>query len=704
MTSPVRRAALAVMLILTLIGGSGLLLGASLAPGARIASETIQAVDEHVLDFPPLGDVVKPPEERSVVLSAEGIVLAVFRDVNRKVIPLSDIPPMVRNAVIATEDARFWTHPGVDWEAVARAAVGNLQAGEITSGASTITQQLIKNLTGADDVTLRRKLQEAVWAIELEDRLGKEEILELYLNQAYFGNGVYGIGTATEYYFGKDIGQLTVDEAALLAGLIRAPGANDPVANPGDAVQRRNIVLRQMAQNRFLTTDDATRLSAQPLVLNLTPLDDDQNPFFAAYIRNLLLDEPALGPDRATRDQVLRTGGLEIRTTLLLPIQEIANQAIREILPDRNGPQASLVAVDPKTGAIVAIGSGPKEFGRGPGLTEVLPAVPGLGSSFGRQPGSAFKAFGIVAALESGISPTYTTDTPSPYVPQGICRRLDPEWQPGNYSDGGSGVLDMAGAVAQSSNVYFAKLVDEFIGPQKLIETARRMGITSSNIQPHCAAMLGSEDVYPLDMASAFGTLANDGVHCEPYAIAEVRDRNGNVLFTGGNKCNPAVDPGIAHRATALLTGPIEAGTASRNGRIGRPAAGKTGTTSDYRDAWFTGFIPQLSAATWVGYEQPAPLSDSRCSGGRVTGGCLPTMIWQRFMTRAIDALVIGVEPFETPPPLPAEEVGDVVATSTEGVDQSVTAQIADALDALGNLGNLGDLGDRPRRRGRGGR
>ncbi|MGH8887270.1 MAG: penicillin-binding protein [Egibacteraceae bacterium] len=656
---------LAIMVVPMLILGAGLLLGAGLAPSAGPASSLVRQVDHQLLDFPPLGDVFRRPDERSVVLAADGSLLAVLRTYNRKVVPLTDIPLHVQNAVLATEDARFWDHHGVNWEAVGRAAIGNLQEGRITSGASTITQQLVKNLTGQDDVTLQRKLQEAVWAVQLERQVSKQQILEAYLNETYFGNGVYGIGTAAEHYFGKQVGALAVDEAALLAGMIRSPAQNDPITHPEAAVARRNIVLGQMAGHGYVDRAEADRLTSQPLALTVSPLPADQNPFFVAYVRSLLLNDPTLGPDRATRDRLLLRGGLEIRTTLQPPIQRLADQAIREVLTNPNGPQAALVAVDPKTGAILAIGSGPKEFGRGPGRTEVLPAVPGVGST-GRQPGSAFKAFEVVTALESGVSPTFTADTPSPYQPAGMCQKLDPSWQPGNYADSGGGVLDMAEAVAKSSNVYFARLVDEFTGPAKLVETARRMGITHSKLDPFCGAVLGTEEVFPLDMASAFGTLANDGIHCEPYAVSEVRDRDGNVLIQGGNTCRRAVEQGIARRATDLLQGPIADGTASRNGQIGRPAAGKTGTTSEYRDAWFTGYIPQLSAAAWVGYEQPAVLYDRRCPGGRVTGGCLPTMIWQRFMKDAIGALGLPVEQFAQPPPLPTAPVPSVVGKPVE--------------------------------------
>lgn len=666
------RVALAAVLASTLLAGAGLLLGAGLAPSAVVAASLVSVLHRDLLDFPPLGNVMRRPDERSLVLAADGSVLAVLRAVNRKVTPLEEIPDLVQQAVIATEDTRFWTHPGVNWGAVGRAAITNLRAGEVTSGASTITQQLVKNLTGDNEPTLRRKLQEAVWAIELEQRVSKGEILERYLNETYFGNGVYGIATAAEYYFGKELDDVTVEEAALLAGLIRAPALNEPVGHPTAAVQRRNVVLRQMAAVGFLAEAEATRLAQRPLVLDLSPLPEARSPFFVAYVRHLLLDNPALGPDRHTREQLLLRGGLEVRTTLLPPVQRIADEAIHEVLPDRNGPQASLVAIDPMTGAIIAVGSGPKEFGRGPGRTQVTPAVPGVGSTFGRQPGSAFKAFEIVAALESGISPTFAVDTPPPYVPTGHCLELAPEWQPGNYSDGGTGTLDMAGATAVSSNVYFARLVDEFTGPQRLIDTARRMGITHSVLEPNCSAVLGTEEVYPLDMAAGFGTLANDGIHCAPYAIAEVRDRDGNLLLTGGNQCTRAVNEDIARRATGLLTAPIERGTAARHGQIGRPAAGKTGTTNDYHDAWFTGFIPQLAAATWVGYEQPATLHDPRCSGGYVTGGCLPTMIWQRFMREAVDVLALPVEGFVPPPPLPVTVVPDVVGQPVDSAQTTL--------------------------------
>jgi membrane peptidoglycan carboxypeptidase len=644
------------------VAGIGVLLAASIAPSATAAGRVLTAVDTQVLDFPPLPDSFGAPKQRSVILARDGTRLAVLRDENREIVALEDVPAHVVDAVVATEDAQFWSHEGVDWRAIARATVGNVRAGEVTSGASTITQQLVKTLTAQDEQTLERKLREAYYALELEERLSKDEILGEYLNRAYFGNGAYGIGTAAEVYFSKPVGQLTVAEAALLAGLIRAPELNDPVEHPEAARRRRDIVLRQMTINGLLDPAEAERLAGTPVALRLQAPSAPAEPFFVTYVKTLLAREPALGPDPATRLYTAATSGLTIRTTLDPRLDALADEAIRSVLRDPDGPQAALTAVDPRTGAILAIGVGPRPFGDGPGESEVTPAVPGLGSPFGRQPGSAFKAFEIVAALEAGLPPTYTIDTPSPYTPVRHCadRPLQQPWRPGNYSDGGTGVLDLGAATAKSSNVYFAHLVDRITGPRPLVEVARRMGVRSSDIGEHCAAVLGSEEVYGLDMASAFGTLANEGVHCEPYAIAEIRDRSGRTLVRGGGACVQAVDERIAAQTTALLQGPIVAGTATRNGQIGRPAAGKTGTTSAYRNAWFVGYVPQLSAATWVGHELPREMVDARCRGGRVTGGCLPTMIWQRFMADAATALRLPVEAFPTPAPRPATPLPDV--------------------------------------------
>ena len=643
------------------IVGAGFLVAASLAPTASLAAGAVQSVSRDLLTFDPLPASIGEPQERSVVLARNGRLLAILHDVeNRKLVPLADVPQHVRDAVTATEDADFYEHSGVDWQAIGRAAVGNFRAGEVRSGASTITQQLVKLAVTQDrSVTYDRKLREAYYATQLERQLSKDQILGEYLNLAYFGHGVYGIGTAAEYYFDKPVNELTLLEGALLAGMIRAPEINDPVDRPDDALGRRNIVLSQMANQGIITADEAADAAREPLGLNLAEAPPAGRNFFVTYVTELLKREPALGATRQERAEAILRGGLTIKTTLDPRLQRAARKAIKGVLTDLDGPQAAVTALDPRSGEILAIGVGPKSFGRGKNQSQVTPAVRGLGSPAGRQPGSSFKAFQLVAALEDGISPAYTYEAGASYeFTQTTCN--PPDYSPGNYADASQGVLNMAEATAKSSNTYFAHLSD-LTGPERLTEVAARMGITAP-LEAFCSTVLGTEEVFGLDMASAYGTLANNGSHCQPYAITEVLDRHGRTLLRNTPTCTPAVEPGIAATATDLLRGPIEGGTASTNGRIGRPAAGKTGTTDDYGNAWFIGFVPQLVASTWVGHPaETKTLYDSRCSGGRVTGGCLPTMIWGDFMRAAMEELDLPVRRFPTPPPLAKAEIPDVV-------------------------------------------
>jgi len=639
---------------------ASILVGASLGPTAGMAATILQRAEGGLFDFPPLPQDLGEPSERSVIYARDGSVLAVLHVENRKTVSLRDVPEHVQDAILATEDAAFYSHKGVNWRAITRAAFNNLRAGDVTGGASTITQQLVKNVITGGEVTVRRKVREAAYAVELEKRLSKREILELYVNEAYFANGVYGVGTAAEYYWGKDVSELTVDEGAVLAGMIRVPEVNDPRDHPKAARARRDIVLRQMAKEGFLSREEAKRAQARPLKVDIHPLKEARNPFFVDYVRHLLKRDPALGDDVQARDRAVLRGGLQIHTTLDPRLQDIAQATITEILNRAEDPLAALTTVDPETGELLALGFGPKEYGKGPGQTEVNPAVPGLGSS-GRHAGSAFKAFELVAALESGISPGFTFQAGSRYTYQlPACQGHTL----GNYADASQGLLDMAAATAVSSNTYFARLLD-LTGPEKLVEVAKRMGITS-NIEAVCSLVLGAGDVYPLDMASAFGVLANDGVRCPPYAIAKIVDRNGRVISRNEPTCERVVERDVAARTVALLRGPIERGTASRHGRIGRPAAGKTGTSQDYTNAWFTGFVPQLSTAVWVGFEKNVPMRGHPTCPRGVTGGCLPTLIWSQFMREALDVLQLPVRSFPVPPPIATVGVPSVIGLSEE--------------------------------------
>ena len=660
--------------LVVVIGGAGLLMAASLAPTISVASAAVETVQRDVLTFDPMPESIGERPERSVVHARNGRVLAVLHGVeNRELVPLDDVPIHVQNAVLATEDADFWEHRGVNWRAIGRAFANNIKAGQITSGASTITQQLVKQVVLKDtSQTYQRKLREAYYATQLEQRLSKRQILAEYLNLAYFGHGVYGIGTASEYYFDLPVSEIGIVQGALLAGMIRAPEINDPIDRPADARGRRNIVLRQMAEEGFITRAQLQRWRRFDLRLNPARLAPAGRSFFVTYVTELLKRQPALGPTRQARAEAILRGGLTIRTTLDPRLQRAATSSIRAVLTEVDGPQAAVTALDPRSGEILAIGVGPKAFGKGRHRSSVTPAVRGLGSPAGRQPGSSFKAFQLVAALEDGISPAYTFNAQSSYeFTQTECN--PPDYAPGNYADASLGVLNMGEAVAKSSNTYFAHFED-LTGPERLVETAQRMGITTE-LSPFCSTVLGTEEVFGLDMASGYGTLANEGEHCTPFAITEVLDRHGRTLLRNAPTCTPAVQPDIAATATDLLRGPIEFGTATTNGQIGRPAAGKTGTTDDYGNAWFVGYVPQLVASTWVGYPaRTQTLYDSRCSGGQVTGGCLPTMIWSDFMRKAMDELDLPVAQFPEPPPLPKAEVPDVVGRTAEEARDIVEA------------------------------
>ncbi len=654
---------------------AGLLLGASLAPAASFGASIVSEVDEGLFDYPPLPDDLGEPWERSVILDREGGELAVIRDENRIVTDLADVPDHVQEAVLATEDRDFLAHDGVDWTAIGRAAFDNITAGEITGGGSTITQQLVKLVVLDSEQTLDRKLQEAIYAIELEQRLSKGEILAAYLNEAYFGNRVYGIATAAEFYWGRDISELGVAEGATLAGMLRAPNRNDPVANPDRALARRNIVLAQMGRAGFLDEAEVEELQATGLDLDVQPLREPSEPFFVNHVRSELLDDPALGADRDERERRLRRGGLEIRTTLDPALQELAQDTIADSLDRDEDPLAAIATVEPGTGELLALGVGPKGFGSGEDEIEVnLAARRGGGSS--RDAGSAFKPFMLAAALEEGLSPGYTYEGGVAYEFEDLACPAD--YAPANFGRASHGAMDMAQATTISSNVYFAHLLD-VVGIEPLVDALEDAGVPISDRDglidgPICSLVLGAAEqagVFPLEMATAYATFANEGERCEPFSVAEVTDRHGRTISRAEPDCAATFDAGVANRVTDLLRGPIESGTASANGQLGRPAAGKTGTTQDSKDAWFVGYVPQLSTAVWTGHEHPETMTHPLC-GGQVTGGCLPTILWRDYMRASIDALDLEVADFPEPPALPASTVPDVVGQPREAAEATL--------------------------------
>ncbi|CAN5796702.1 PBP1A family penicillin-binding protein [soil metagenome] len=640
--------------VIALCAGVALVFALSL-PVLIALALAVHTADARLDAIPALADGLADPPERSVVLDREGRRVATLQVENRRSVDLDRVPDHVVNAVLATEDQTFWEHEGVNWTAIMRAATRNASSGEISGGGSTITQQLVKNRIVGDEQSLNRKITEAVYASQLERRSSKRQILEMYLNDTYFGNGVYGIATAAEYYWRTPVRKLSLPQAALLAGMIRAPERNNPVDEPANALARREVVLAQMVGQGMITPERAERAGAAELDLNVKDRASNGAPFIVDVIRRELEGDKRLGDTPQQRWNTVLTEGLKIRTTLDLKLQRLAERTVRGLLDaPKTDPLASIVAVDATNGELLTVAVGPKRYGDGPKRTTLNPAIPGLGGT-GRQPGSTFKAFELVTALEHDIpishgfhSAASVTST-SPQCPQ---------YSVSNYGGGDLGMQQMAQATATSSNTYFVHLMDIAGGPEALVETAQRMGITSE-LDPYCSAVLGSEEVFPTEMAASFATLANDGVRCEPHAIRQIRDRDGEVLRRKKGDCERAVEEPVARQVTSLLRGPIENGTASRHGKIGRPAAGKTGTTTNGKDAWFVGYTPQIAVATWVGHEQPKQLLHPLC--GEVTGGCLPTMLWQRFMTQAATELDLEYADFPAPPPPPERPVPSVV-------------------------------------------
>ncbi|MCS7173313.1 MAG: penicillin-binding protein 1A [Armatimonadetes bacterium] len=561
--------------------------------------------------LPDVSVLYHPPSQATRIYAANGELIASLYRENRIYVPLSAIPRVLQEAVIAIEDERFYQHRGVDVVGVARALWVNLTRNRILEGGSTITQQLARTLFLTPERTLIRKLHEMLLALEMERHLTKDEILERYLNQVYFGNGAYGVEMAAQVYFNRPVGELGLPEASLLAGLIQAPSRYDPFRNFPAAKRRQEQVLRKMVELDFISPEQAQAALRAPLRLRRAPINAGlvgiRAPYFVSYLLPFLVQR--YGEERVYR------GGLRVYTTLDVRLQELAQRVIARGVAEARASrvsQGALVALDPRTGHIKAMVGG----------------VNFLRSQFNRawqarrQPGSAFKPFIYVTALAHGASPEdILLDLPVRYRVPGFG-----EWQPKNYDRTYWGPLTLRRAVEHSRNVPAVRVLAE-LGPQAVIETARRMGIRST-LQPNLSLALGTSEVTVLEMASAYATLAANGVYTEPVAITRVTDAAGRVLDEFTPERRLALRPEVAYTMTDILRGVILRGT-GRAADIGRPAAGKTGTTDDYRNAWFVGYTPDLAVAVWVGNDDNTPMR-------KVVGGTVPARLWARFMREAL--------------------------------------------------------------------
>ena len=530
---------------------------------------------------------------------------------NRMPVKISQIPKDLQNAFIAVEDARFYEHSGIDPRGIMRALWANISGGGVSEGGSTITQQLAKNAYLTPERTIKRKIQEMFLALQLEREYTKQEILEFYLNQIYFGQGAYGVEAAAKTYFGKDVSALTLNECAMLAGIPKSPNYYSPFNNLEAARARRATVLEQMAKYHYISDSEASRLKKEDLKLARPQAGEvTEAAYFIDYVVQGLIDK--YGADAVYKS------GLKIYTTIDMDMQRAAEAAMK-MLPtfetDKNGlaqPQGALVAIDPHTGQIKAMvgGRGTDQFNRAT-MAE-------------RQPGSAFKPFVFVAALENRFTPnTIIEDSPV----------MVGDWEPLNYNRNFNGKVTLRYVAEQSLNVPTVKIAQK-IGMDKPIYYAQEMGISTfvldgpTNDRGLATSLGGlTRGVTPLELTSAYGTFANQGIHVDPTAILKVLDRNGKVLEQAKPKQKNVISEASANDLTSMLQGVITRGTGT-GAALDRPAAGKTGTTSDYCDAWFVGYTTDLVAGVWIGCDDNSDLDG-------MTGGNLPASVWQAFMEKA---------------------------------------------------------------------
>lgn len=580
-----------------------------------------------IRDMPVVSLAEPTPNVTSLIYDSQGNVAAqLHAEENRLPVPLERIPESVQDAFIAVEDRDFYHHMGFDTRAILRAFYTNLTSSSVQGG-STITQQLVKNVFLTSQRTYQRKIQELILAVQLERLYTKKEILEMYLNQIPLGHGAYGVQAAARIYFGKDISQVTLGEAAMLAGLTKAPSTYSPYNDPKLAKERQEVVLDQMVRYGFLQPSQAEKARSEPFKLaGLKPQEEYKYPYFVDYVLKQLLAK--YGKD------IVYRGGLKVYTTLDAGIQAAAEKAVPEVMneayPLKVGvpqPEAAAIIMDPHTGYIKAIVGG-RTHEKRLAFNRALDAK--------RQPGSAFKPIAVYTpAIEKGYTAATVIDDSYISYPQADGKT----WVPDNYDFRFRGLTPIREAVEQSINVVAVKVLDR-IGINTGFESAQKMGITTlvptGRLNDHTLSLaLGglTEGVTPLEMAGAYAILANGGVKMKPLTILKVVDKDGNVLEEYGPQSEgQIVSPQTAYIMTDIMKGTVIRGTGTR-GNIGRPMAAKTGTTSDYVDGWFIGYTPELVGTVWVGYDQPKSMY---YKGAGVGGGIFPAMIFKKIMTQAL--------------------------------------------------------------------
>ncbi len=682
-----RLTSLALLAVATLLGAS--LVGLFSFLEADAAFGTMEDLEDRwlcdpgqfVLEFPAVGSL-------SELYTSDGVLLGKLSARNSQPVSLEDIPQTVINAVLAAEDADFYEHHGIDHVAIMRAALVIYRGGDIQGG-STITQQVVKQNILTSDQTIERKICEAVIAAELEERYTKEQILEFYLNSMFFGQNAYGVKAAAQEYWGKDLEDVTVAEAAAMATPLRNPTVYNLRAEPDNVLRARNAAILQMQLNGFITAAEGRAARAEPLAPIAHQDFEELSPTVIIAAREEILRNPkyGLGATYTQRKRALfgcpaddtdceGGGGLKVTVTVNHEQQMEANRILRAWFQDLDGPTGALAMVENDTGAVRVMASG-LDFGDDIAAGQ---RPYDLATKGRRQAGSSFKPFALITALERGsiygrqiTLASYWDQTSPQKIDCGVpCSPQGNIWTVRNAGGGGSGLRTLEEATYRSTNTVYAQVSVE-VGPENIVDTAHRMGIESPlNAVPSIA--LGTQSVSPLEMASAYSTLANYGERVESYLIEKIEDGDGNVIYEHEVERTRVLDEALTAAAVKAMEKVVSQGTATR-ANIGRPQAGKTGTAQNFRDVWFMGFIPQYTTAVWVGHADAQvemvnfrvwdDVNDREQFHSRAYGGTVAAPIWKQFMLYVTADL--PVEDFPPDPEgmgayykVPSTEVPDV--------------------------------------------
>ena len=629
-----------------------------------IAAKTaIDAFESYPTD---LSDPVLP--QRSTITDASGKRIAYLWEENRVSVPLKKVAQPMQDAIIAIEDSRFYEHNGVDVRGTVRALAANRSSGEIQQGGSTITQQYVKMIqlnnaknkkaeAAAVERSVERKLREARYAIAVEKEKNKDEILEGYLNIAYFGSGAYGVEVASETYYRKPAAKLNIVESATLAGVVQQPGAFDPIRNPKASRERRDEVLRQMRKLGYISSaeyQEAVNTSVRKY-LNPKELQNgcptSASPYFCDYTLNYIRNESIFGTTKRERVTLLKTGGLTIKTTLDPQAQRSSQRAVESRVPiaDPSNKAAAITMVQPGTGKVLSMAQNTEWGRKGAGKTSYNFNVrTAEGGTIGMQSGSTFKPFTLAAALEKGISPNTAITSPSLKTFYGF-RDCDGYNFPPYTVKGGGGVETMYSGTRGSINTFFVGL-EQMVSLCRQAEIAEAMGVRKGDgkkLNRVPSFVLGANEVVTLDMAGAYAAFANDGVWCKPNPIGSIRNLSGKKVYDFESQCRRVLTPYVADTITSLLQGPVGGGGTFPSANFGRPIAGKTGTTDSSSAVWFVGYTPQIAAAVWVGDPRGGyryPLNNVVINGtyySNVYGATIPGPIWRTAMSGAHSGIPI---------------------------------------------------------------